>query len=829
MTASDKLPQASRKVLPSSLQGTLGRTDEELDSRYYETSESLVLALLRDVDAPYYLAKLVALNAQKKLVSILSAADSILVTLDQEPADLPAPSADRSFELAQEALQRIKSKSAVGAAPSSDDIDDYVGNTRTFAATQLAGRESVPSRESYRAALEEQVGLIDNDLADLHALLGVLSPSEFFIDDLTVGLSKSKQLAAMYDRISSLSNQHKTSLTSSDAELRSNDTSTMLAETATSSAMVASLRNLVYLQNRHRVSGKGYPVGTYGGVTYGSPSAASVVSDFPVRLDSNGLGDVYVPLDSTDSDIQLTLNEDFDNDPVAALGPLTLPASAAPAAIVLTSPVGGWTQISGFVVGTLMFVATVLRKADGRLITYAARVEVPHAGGPHTGSSVCTSLQGLTTTYTYDEGGALGPLLNDLFDFTSPAADQLSIGIQSNALWRSQGHDVKLLVTNPDWDATVPKGIGPMHYMSSTGYITSPLLNELNDASATFVTDGVQPGMYVRIIGGSSAGYHRILEVQSETLLTTEDQMVATPLPPPYETYEIVAAVPVDELSSVGTSPTLSSLAAFINASSYGGYVIATAVPAARSLRISTLLHGVNYDSRQKAKLTVVQQPQYSDVDTLFGFPVTPVWGSCKAVAMPGVNLAAAGIANGMQAVTAWSPPVIDILVSASPEVFILKSAVSASTVPSEVTLYAKGARSYQQSVEVNSVQYSTQQAALLDSTENLREYLGRSANDKAVKRKARELILGSIGSVTDSGPDGPAEQLLALLRLFLAPESASLSSAINLLRERGFEASVDLLLSGRVPEALDSANASYQAALRKSMAEMGLNGLGVR
>lgn len=153
MAAGETLFESARKFLPSNLASSISSTREEIDLRFLETSESFILALILDPDAPYYLTKLIIDRIVLDINTLLAATTDILNVLKSTTKKVSPPEADRHFELASESLQRIGARVSNGSAPESSDLDQFIEESRIFAQLQLVPQEQSLSQEDRKSVV----------------------------------------------------------------------------------------------------------------------------------------------------------------------------------------------------------------------------------------------------------------------------------------------------------------------------------------------------------------------------------------------------------------------------------------------------------------------------------------------------------------------------------------------------------------------------------------------------------------------------------------------------------------------------------------------------
>lgn len=799
-TARNSLPDAAQKLLPTGLSGSTSFSDEELDVRFLEASESLLLAILLDPDAPYYLAYLVAAEAREDLRSLISLGSQIIQTLQTSTEPVQTPAIDRHFELAGDYLQRMGASLAVGAAPETDDVTNFIEESRNFASAQLLPHETTLSQEAFRAQLLQNVEAIEGLLPDLRARLQALDPATLFVDDLATDLPKSSQLGILVSRAQATRGEHSVVLTEKDPVTRVRSTPGILAETATITALANAFGNLAYLRTRYRARGEIWHVGTLDGQILGSPTAAAVTgSTIQASLDTGGSPFLMI----ADSDKTLAFNVDMDRFGNSLAVSVVLPAAQAPAAIVLTSPPGGWPVST---TGTLGLVAVVHVNNVARTynLTTAA-----FAVSPLTPAALKSLIDASGVT---EADGTRGPAATSLFS-TVAAATTLTIGLQAGA-WRSEGRDVRIsvIVTGSDLTSVSP---GPLYASGAAGSALDA--NTFEDLTAGFLAAGVAPGMILSIQSGSDAGNHRITSVTA-TQIDVDDTL--TNLGGPVG-YEILAVSGIYRRQESGSSPTLGDIVSAINSDVVAqNYVVATEV-FGRRLRIASKTLGLNFDTRTTSYLEITGQPVLAPGVPVLGLPTSGVFGTCDHVHSQELDFFRLGVVPGMT----FDVPRERITAVKSSSVAGIDRPVPADPFPVVADLYSRGALSYRESVAMQSLAYQTGFQALLATTEYLRDVLGQSVLEPKLRRTAVAYIRTTIG---DSGDleSGPAEALLGLLGNFSAPESSAVSASLRLLRERGFDQCVDLLLLGDLRNALSPQRSSYERSLKLAANQAGIGSL---
>jgi len=111
----------------------------------------------------------------------------------------------------------------------------------------------------------------------------------------------------------------------------------------------------------------------------------------------------------------------------------------------------------------------------------------------------------------------------------------------------------------------------------------------------------------------------------------------------------------------------------------------------------------------------------------------------------------------------------------------------------------------------------------LLDDVGQLEDLLGKSVFAASDRGRAENYIISTLGDPENTADTGPLATLDGILSTYSAPLSPSLDAAIRVLRERGFDKSLDFFLLGDVESAFKEANASYSASLRTALDTVGI------
>lgn len=857
MTARNSLLSAAQGLLPARLPSATSFSGEELDLRFLETSESLVLALMLDPDAPYYLARMVASEAVQGLRDLVSQADAIISVLQSPTEELQPPSVDRQFQLAEDALQRVGSRVAVGAAPEEEDLNAFIDSSRTFARLQLVPQENSLSLEAYRTRLADAVNEIDTILETLLPRLRALDPASFFVDNLTTDLPKSKQLGVFVKRMQdTLSNQRLT-LDKAAATEKISKSSNMLAETSVLISLAGLLNNLSFLRERFRLSFTYVPVTTVDGQIV-APGKAAVIEGVlaPYVLDGTSIT-VYV--DPSAPNLDMEVDRDSQGDVVASVS-VALPVSTGPVPVRLASltvnpaasvALAATVVVSGvrttysaviYPIPTYANMAALTGSwATGDHVFLLDPTGMPGTLGPNEvyrwngvawvligGPTVTLSaadakhvLEQHNATYYSTTGVfAPGPLVTDIFDIDDSTPGELSISIKPSVGWVSVGTDINLRVDTQGTDQTAPICFGPL-YASGTGSGTVAT-GTFTDLSASFVTDGVQAGHYLRVLTGPDAGVYEITNVTA-----TQLQTLAVFSSGAAQSYEVTETAYSYSRNSRGYSPTLNDVVSAIN---YVGSPVEAAALSGRRISITSKTVGTDLDSDRASYIRVVAQPEVViDGNTVpaLGLPYTATYGSCSAILAEASDFFRAGAQAGMLIKFMYPNALVNLSdscdVVAVPSAKTLKLSAPAASIAErkDALLYAKGSLSYSDEVESNSSAYAGSYGALIKDTSRLRDVLGQTLGKEPAKLQAVSYVKSVIGSSGDV-LTGPAEALLSYLDGFTSPESVALVAAVRLLRERGFDQSADLLLLGDVHGSVQESNASYAKSIRDSIDDLG-------
>lgn len=861
MAAGETLFESARKFLPSNLASSISSTREEIDLRFLETSESFILALILDPDAPYYLTKLIIDRIVLDINTLLAATTDILNVLKSTTKKVSPPEADRHFELASESLQRIGARVSNGSAPESSDLDQFIEESRIFAQLQLVPQEQSLSQEAYKSRLFKSIEVVKTVLPDLRTRISKILPSQFFVDSLPESLRKSKQLSIFVSRMQDVLQSQQTVLKSLNVLDRVNKSQSLLEETAVAIVLAGLLNNLAFLKNRHRVAGTALP--------YGQGHPASLLGD-PI---SSALGSGNSPLVSlTTGNETLVFQSDIDRDGEHFdTVSVTLPVSTKPSPIEVMDPGSGWVTEHGF-----QITVTIALSKDGvdeqytsiivPVPTYEKVSSVPspqdkdygyfidssglvppsptptygkynsisgnwiNLGGAPTIELTSSSNRSYVDIFndprviTIGPGGVSGPVLSDLVNVTA-VSGKLRIEVDASSLGlRDAGSDISLSISTSGTNYTPQIGLGPLIASNSTGGRFYAVGSIFEDLTGNFSL--VKPGHFLKITTSSAGnnGLHRVISVISSTRVSLSGSFVDEG---PGLQYEFVTHNSGNKITSTGTSPTLAQIVSQIN-NAAGNVAISLTYPG-RRIKLSSKVSGVTSEFRG-SRLKIVSQPMFGSSPVL-GFGTAEVFGEASQLHDPEGRFRSSGVRPGM-------------LIKMTPNRFLgsvdhgkVVQVIDDSTIlvspnvisdPQEVaySIYAVGAMNYETAIGQFFSQLETAFGNLLSNTDTLSDLLGRSVFTIGDRKRAESYIRETIGDPTDDSYLGPAEVILDILSKYSAPVSSALESSLKSLSERGFDQTVDLLLLGQISQALTESNSSYSATLRRALSGLNVEGL---
>jgi len=863
MPANDFLLDAANRLLPGVLSRSVSGVTEELELRFFETSEILVHSLALDPDAPYYLALLVISGILDDLRGIENQVATILETLAASRKEAPLPRVDRHFDLAANALANISTKVARGGFPTAHDLELYSTESRLFAAGQLVPQETVLSDELYRIKLLGAIKAMNETLGSIHERAARVTPGSFFVDTLDASIPKSRQLDIFLSRVQGMVESQRLTLSDPSSEVRASASSKMLAETATMITLINTLVTLRFLAGRARVTGQAIPVTTLNG-TLVSPGVPAHLDGTVETGDLDNLGTPRVHIDPDDDTLVLDIDQDGLGNPGIAGQVIVLPSSTGPLLQILDKPGTGWVTEHDFTVVFLLqihkdgvltplhhrFVVIPSYDVPGSLPVTAVDGDYAYVVTPVqyykrvTGvwTAIGTTAPTITRleykgffddsrrTLTTTNHAPTGLVLSDVVDTTDAMSpDRLEFTMKSVVTWRERGSDITIQLQTIGTDQTsyagspsVAQGLGPLIDSEIDGAFVGSPGNQFTTGSGDFTL--VRPGHVLRVLTGTNPGDYRVTAVPSASLLEFDGSIAAeTGL-----TYEIVTVSGSNLLVAVGTSPTLPDIVDAINLG-YGTVVLAEQRPG-RRIRISSLISGVSISgsTAMGSRLRVLSQPAGSVVPTLLGLSVDPVYGRCTALLDRQHDLVAAGILIGMMVELGAT-----ILETGGDETLVSRVLGSNSfaplrkilSIPSavEYRLLALGAKGYQDTIEPVAGALKAAIEVLPLDTEALSVLLGKSVNSPGDVRRSRDYLVDKFGNPADPLDPGPVSVLIREFSKYQAPVSRSLESAIAGMRERGFDQSVDKLLTGDVEGALDEANAAYGLSLKRSFQSLGV------
>src|SRR3989304_5767050 len=329
MPANDFLLDAANRLLPGVLSRSVSGVTEELELRFFETSEILVHSLALDPDAPYYLALLVISGIRDDPRGIENQVATILETLAASRKEAPLPRVDRHFDLAANALANISTKVARGGFPTAHDLELYSTESRLFAAGQLVPQETVLSDELYRIKLLGAIKAMNETLGSIHERAARVTPGSFFVDTLDASIPKSRQLDIFLSRVQGMVESQRLTLSDPSSEVRASASSKMLAETATMITLINTLVTLRFLAGRARVTGQAIPVTTLNG-TLVSPGVPAHLDGTVETGDLDNLGTPRGHIDPDDDTLVLDIDQDGLGNPGIAGQVIVLPSSTGP-------------------------------------------------------------------------------------------------------------------------------------------------------------------------------------------------------------------------------------------------------------------------------------------------------------------------------------------------------------------------------------------------------------------------------------------------------------------------------------------------------------------